>query len=338
MNSPLDSPTQKNALIAPEIVLLSYDKIIEGDNPRTVMEKEPLEELKRSILETPTGLIQPITVRPQGQQYELVAGARRRRAMYELHEAFPKDPRFARVPAIVREVDDVALPIVQLVENLHRADLTPIEVADAVARAFEDKKISEEDLARQLGWSERTLKKYQQLYRAPGWLKELGKQVKIPKKRLDENGAPVIDEKTGKAHVDHDRFPGLQFTFLMELVALHSKLAKWDKQRLDEDGSHKQRAQPLTERLAFSCAREGWGFARLQEEARKAFDHATGQKPAGPPSPTNGKAPFFSSTERFSIDLSRKADLTDTQKQELAAKATDAFKSLGFKTVIISLS
>jgi len=338
LNTAAEKATSKNATIAPEIILLSYSKISEGPNPRSVMEKEPLEDLKKSILETPTGLLQPITVRPSGQNYELVAGARRRRAMYELHEEHPKDPRFMKIPAIVREIDDALLPVVQLIENLHRADLTPIEIADSVARVLEDGKVTEADIARQLGWADRTLKKYQQLNRAPGWLKDIGKAVKIPKKKLDDSGNTIIDQKTGKAQLDYDRFPGLPFTFLMELVALHSKLTKLDKQKSDADGSHKAKAQPFTERLAFACAREGWGFARLQEEARKVYDAAAGKKPDAPTSNGLSKVPFYSSADRFSIDLSRSAELTDTQRQELAAKATEALKLVGFKTVIISLS
>jgi ParB/RepB/Spo0J family partition protein len=326
---------QVNTVAPPEVLLLSYEKILDGDNPRGVIELEPLEELKQSILQTPLGLLQPITVRPKGSHYELVAGARRRRAMFELHEQFPYDPRFAQVPAIVRDVDDAVLPIVQLVENLHREDLTAIEVADAVAKVLEHGMTSEADLARQLGWSDRTLKKYTQLNRAPGWLKELGKYVEIPKKRLDGLGKLIVGPQTGKARIDHDRFAGLPFTFLMELTALHGKLAKYDKERSDEDGSHKPKARALTQRVAFSAAREDWGFAQLQEETRRVYDTAIGRKTE----PTRLNKPVFTvSAERLSIDLTRKSELTDTQKHELAAKATAVLKSLGFQIVIISLS
>lgn len=88
--------------------------------------------------------------------------------------------------------------------------------------------------------------------------------------------------------------------------------------------------------MAFSAARGDWGLARLQEEARQVYDAATGRKKTEP-SPVP-KAVFSVTADRLSIDLARKAELTDTQKHELAAKATAAFKSLGFQIVIISLS
>lgn len=335
----VEPPTQPNAHAAGELMLLPYEKVVASDtNPRTSLEKEALDELVRSIHETPTGLLQPITVRPRGEVYELVAGSRRFAAMKILHEAHPKDPRYAKVPCIVRQIDDATMPVIQLIENLHRSDLTPIEVADGLAKAMQDGRTSEADLCRQLGWSSRTMKKYLQLHHAPGWLKDFGKHVDVPVTKRDERGEPVIDPKTNKEVVVFDKRAPLQFTLLMEVVGFHAKLKKWDKQQYDEDGSHKLRADDLTRRTVFACASEGWSLARLQDELKRRYAATTGERAPAKPADTatKPKAPFVATDKKLSLDVDLVGELTAPQRADLAKKATLLFKALGFETVVIN--
>ena len=91
-------------------------------NPRKHFDKAALQELAESIGKH--GVLQPILVRPNGTEgnYELVAGERRWRAA--------KLAKLERIPATVRELADAEVLEIQVVENLQRADLHPLEEAE----------------------------------------------------------------------------------------------------------------------------------------------------------------------------------------------------------------
>jgi ParB family chromosome partitioning protein len=97
--------------------------------PRRVFAEAPLAELAESI--AARGVLQPILVRPSADEgrYEIVAGERRWRAAQraQLH----------KIPAIVREFDEAGTAEVALIENVQRADLGPLEEADAYAALVE---------------------------------------------------------------------------------------------------------------------------------------------------------------------------------------------------------
>ena len=96
--------------------------------PRHVFVEEALEELKASIQEV--GLLQPVVVREIGDgRYELVMGERRWRAA----QAIGKDT----IPAIVRDTRDDAMLRDALLENIHRANLNPLEEAAAYQQLLE---------------------------------------------------------------------------------------------------------------------------------------------------------------------------------------------------------
>ena len=108
--------------------------------PRKDFEKEPLEELSKSIKEQ--GLLQPITVRKIGETYEIVAGERRWRAsqLAGLHQ----------VPAIIKEVDDQKSMELALIENLQRENLNPIEEALAYQLLIGDYDLSQQEVLKKL--------------------------------------------------------------------------------------------------------------------------------------------------------------------------------------------
>ena len=112
------------------------------DQPRKYFDPAKLTELAESIQRE--GLLQPIKVRPDGSgRFMVVCGERRLRA----HEiAGIKTIR----ADVVEELDDVTLGIQAIVENLQRADITPLEEAAAFQRML-DQGISAEDLAKRLG-------------------------------------------------------------------------------------------------------------------------------------------------------------------------------------------
>src|SRR4051794_5866526 len=112
--------------------------------PRHVFDEEALEELKTSIQEV--GFLQPIVVREIGDgRYELVMGERRWRAA----QAVGRDT----IPAIVRDTRDDAMLRDALLENIHRANLNPLEEAAAYQQLLEEFGVTHEELARRIGRS-----------------------------------------------------------------------------------------------------------------------------------------------------------------------------------------
>jgi ParB family chromosome partitioning protein len=112
--------------------------------PRQVFDEEAMAELVHSIREI--GLLQPVVVRPTGQgTYELVMGERRWRASQEAG--------LTTVPAIVRETGDDAMLRDALLENLHRAELNPLEEAAAYQQLLDDFGCTHDELAARIGRS-----------------------------------------------------------------------------------------------------------------------------------------------------------------------------------------
>jgi ParB family chromosome partitioning protein len=112
--------------------------------PRHTFDEEALEELKTSIQEV--GFLQPIVVRDIGDgRYELVMGERRWRAA----QAVGKET----IPAIVRDTRDDAMLRDALLENIHRANLNPLEEAAAYQQLLEEFGATHEELARRIGRS-----------------------------------------------------------------------------------------------------------------------------------------------------------------------------------------
>ncbi|MDT4986713.1 MAG: ParB family transcriptional regulator, chromosome partitioning protein [Micromonosporaceae bacterium] len=112
--------------------------------PRQVFDEEALEELKSSIEQV--GFLQPIVVRELGpDRYELVMGERRWRAAQALgHE---------QIPAIIRDTRDADMLRDALLENLHRANLNPLEEAAAYQQLLEEFGATHDELAKRIGRS-----------------------------------------------------------------------------------------------------------------------------------------------------------------------------------------
>ncbi|GAA4065745.1 ParB/RepB/Spo0J family partition protein [Streptomyces shaanxiensis] len=112
--------------------------------PREVFDEDALQELVTSIQEV--GLLQPIVVRQIGPaRYELIMGERRWRAC--------REAGLDAIPAIVRATDDEKLLLDALLENLHRAQLNPIEEAAAYDQLLKDFNCTHDQLADRIGRS-----------------------------------------------------------------------------------------------------------------------------------------------------------------------------------------
>ena len=112
--------------------------------PRTRWDSDEIQSLADSIREV--GILQPIVVRRSGDDgYELVAGERRLRAA--------KVAGLATVPVVLRDTGDADLLREALIENIHRQDLGPIELAEAFRQLLEDLGLKQEALADRVGVS-----------------------------------------------------------------------------------------------------------------------------------------------------------------------------------------
>jgi ParB family transcriptional regulator, chromosome partitioning protein len=130
--------------------------------PRQVFDEEALAELVHSIREF--GLMQPIVVRELvedagGRRYQLVMGERRWRASQEAG--------LATIPAIVRETADDHLLRDALLENIHRAQLNPLEEAAAYQQLLEEFEVTHEELAGRIGRSRPVISNMIRLLRLP---------------------------------------------------------------------------------------------------------------------------------------------------------------------------
>jgi ParB family chromosome partitioning protein len=126
--------------------------------PRTVFEEDALDELVGSIREV--GVLQPIIVRPDGGSgYELIMGERRLRAT--------QAAGLTTIPAIIRDTDDSDLLRDALLENLHRAQLNPLEEAAAYQQLLDDFGCTHEVLANRIHRSRPQISNTLRLLRLP---------------------------------------------------------------------------------------------------------------------------------------------------------------------------
>ena len=126
--------------------------------PRQYFDADKLDELVASIKQQ--GVVQPLVVRQaKGGTFVLVVGERRWRAA---QKAGLKD-----VPVVIRDVGEREAFELALVENLHRADLNPVEEAQAYARLLEEHGQTQEQLAARLGRDRTTITNTLRLLKLP---------------------------------------------------------------------------------------------------------------------------------------------------------------------------
>jgi len=128
-----------------ELKTIPTNKIMANpEQPRETFEREKLRELADSIKEI--GLINPITVRKKGKQFEIVSGERRWRA----HQI----AKIKNVPALIKEyTSEGQVAVESLIENVHREDLKEIEKARFLKRIKDMQKIDGRTLAKMVGFS-----------------------------------------------------------------------------------------------------------------------------------------------------------------------------------------
>ncbi len=150
------------------MVPLAKIKTRQGFNPRTEFGDEQMAELVASVKRH--GIITPLTLAPDGDGFVIVAGERRYRAA--------KAAKLTEVPAQVRDADGEALTLA-VAENVIRADLTPVEEAEAYRRLI-DEHGETAKVAKLVGRSERLIGERIELLRLPDEARALVAARKVP--------------------------------------------------------------------------------------------------------------------------------------------------------------
>lgn len=154
-----ESQTRAESLLNIEVVRIR----VNPKQPRTEFDPQGLEELKQSILEN--GVIQPITVRPKDNGYELISGERRLRAVMELG--------YEKMPAYILPVEsDEKMLELALVENIQREDLNPIELAKAYEKLQTEYGLTQEEVAQKVGKDRATVANFIRLLKLPEAIQE----------------------------------------------------------------------------------------------------------------------------------------------------------------------
>ncbi len=130
--------------------------------PRRTFSPEELRELVDSVREK--GVLQPVLVRPTSEGYELVAGERRLRAA--------QAAGLESVPAVVRKMSDREALEATIVENVQRADLNAIELAEGYHRLAHDFSMAQEEIAKRVGKDRVTVANSLRLLKLPAQVKQ----------------------------------------------------------------------------------------------------------------------------------------------------------------------
>lgn len=146
--------------------------------PRREFDSEQLQELAASL--KANGIMQPLVVKKNGGNFVIVAGERRYRAA--------RLAGIEAVPAIVMDdIDDTRMLELALVENIHREDLNPLELADAYRRLMSQCGLTQQQLSERVGKSRASIANHVRLLNLPESIKRL-----IASGKLTEGHARAI--------------------------------------------------------------------------------------------------------------------------------------------------
>ncbi len=166
------------AFIPEEFGILKEDRYAEVEiekirpnprQPRTVFDEASIDELAGSIRET--GIIQPLLVVPQDDYYQLVVGERRWRAAQKAG--------LRVVPVIVRNMPEDKQLEVSLIENIHREDLNPLEIAEAFERLVGQLGLTQQEIADKVGKDRASVANYIRLLKLPEDIKKFIREEKL---------------------------------------------------------------------------------------------------------------------------------------------------------------
>lgn len=201
------------------------------EQPRSVFEKETLEELATSIRSL--GVIQPITLKEIGSdQYMIISGERRYRASIMAG--------LDRIPAYIRTAADENVVEMALIENIQREDLNAIEIALAYQKLIDSYGLTQEGLSERVGKKRATIANYLRLLKLPAEI-----QMGLKDKKIDMGHAraliPVENPETQLALYEQILAQGLSVRNVEEMVR---RIADGDTAALPSVGN-KTRRRPM---------------------------------------------------------------------------------------------
>ncbi|MCD8017670.1 MAG: ParB/RepB/Spo0J family partition protein [Oscillospiraceae bacterium] len=194
----------KSRRLVRNVSYIPIEDIVPGPlQPRSRFPKDGLQELSESIARH--GVIQPLTVRPRGGSFELIAGERRLRAA--------KLAGLMEVPCVVMDIDLESSGIVALIENIQRADLDFVEEAQGISRLIRLFGMSQEEAARRLGKSQSAIANKLRILKLPPEVLERLRDSGFTERharallRLDEERLPaavdfIIDQRMTVAETE----------------------------------------------------------------------------------------------------------------------------------------
>lgn len=194
-----DSETGEETYHPDEVVQLPVAQIEPNRyQPRSIFNEEKIAELAQTI--RTHGMIQPIIVRKIAEeQYEIIAGERRWRAVQSLEWEY--------ISAIIREMTETETASVALIENLQREELTVIEEAVAYAKLIEMHELTQEALAQRLGKNQSTIANKLRLLKLPDEVQE----ALLNKEITERHARALIKVKD----------PELQIKLVQEIIEQH---------------------------------------------------------------------------------------------------------------------
>lgn len=157
--------------------IMLEDIVPNPGQPRREFDREKLQELADSIQEH--GLLQPILVKPEGNRYIIIAGERRFRAT--------QLAGIDRINCIVSDCTEQEMTEKALIENIQRADLSPVEEGLAYARLIQDYRLTQEQVAKRVGKGRPTVANLLRIIQLPAEVLEL-----INKEAISLGHAKVI--------------------------------------------------------------------------------------------------------------------------------------------------
>ena len=125
--------------------------------PRIRFDPASIEELAQSMRES--GVIQPILVVPEGEGYKIIVGERRWRAAQKAG--------LKKIPVLIRQIPKERQLEISLVENLHREDLNPLEIAHVYQRLIRELDYTQEEIAARVGKDRTSVSNYLRLLNLP---------------------------------------------------------------------------------------------------------------------------------------------------------------------------
>lgn len=154
------------AFIPDEFGILKDERFAEVDleqlranpfQPRTKFDDQTIEGLAQSIRES--GVVQPVVVVPEEDHYKIIVGERRWRAAQKAG--------LRKIPVLIRNIPKDKQLEISLIENIHREELNPLEIAQAYQRLIEEQGYTQQELADKVGMDRTSVTNYLRLLKLP---------------------------------------------------------------------------------------------------------------------------------------------------------------------------